>query len=124
MVGSHLRKPMVDQCGLPDTSPGNDCNDVYLPVRPCSLQKSDILISAKNITSSNRQSGYGNPFRCRSYGRLASGDTRSGRGCLLQVLTSDSASPVDSIYYRRDGLQKFSRILKSPPRVFLKESLE
>src|SRR6516225_2494985 len=113
MFGSHLREPMVDQCGLPDASPGNNCDDIDLPVCPCSIQEGDILISTKNITSSNRQSGYGNLFRCRSYGRLASSDTRSGRGCLLQVLTSDSTTPVDSICYRRHDLQKFSWVLKA-----------
>jgi hypothetical protein len=56
MFSSHPREPMVDERGLPDTGPGNDCNDVYLPVRPGSLQKSDILVSAKNITSCNGQS--------------------------------------------------------------------
>jgi hypothetical protein len=40
---------MVDERGFPDTGPGDDCNDVYLPVHPRSLQKSDILLSAKNI---------------------------------------------------------------------------
>src|SRR5215469_6064074 len=124
MFSSHLREPMVDQCGLSDPSPGNDRNDIDILVCPSTVQKSDILLPAKYIAAGNGQSGYGNLLRCRSYGRLASTSTRSGRGCLLQVLTSDSASPVDSIYYRRDGLQKFSRILKSPRRVFLKESLE
>src|SRR6516165_10149637 len=60
VFSSHSSEPMVDECRLSDTSPGNDCNDVYLLVRPCSLQKSDVLISAENITSGNRQPGYGN----------------------------------------------------------------
>src|SRR5215510_12430430 len=43
----HPSKPMVDQCGLPDTSPGNDGNHVDILVCPGAIQKSDILLSAK-----------------------------------------------------------------------------
>src|SRR6516162_7285239 len=51
---SHSSKPMVDQCGLPDTSPGNDRNNIYIPVCPCIIQKSNILLSTKKIASGNR----------------------------------------------------------------------
>src|SRR4029077_13579928 len=44
----------------------------------------------------------------------------SDRGHLLQALTSDSTPRVDTVCYRRHRLQKFSRVLKSPRRVFLK----
>src|SRR5262245_2107704 len=57
-VSSHPPEPMVDEAGFPDTGPSNDCNDVYLPAHPRGLQKSDILIAAKNIASCNGQSGY------------------------------------------------------------------
>src|SRR5215469_121290 len=60
MVGSHLSQPMVNECGLPDPSPGNDGNDIGVPVCPCIVQKSDVLLSAEYITSCNGQSGYGN----------------------------------------------------------------
>ena len=42
---------MVDERGLPDPSPGNDCNDVDILVRPCKIQKSDILLSTKKIAA-------------------------------------------------------------------------
>src|SRR6516164_5778123 len=104
---------MIEERRLPKPSPGNDCNDVNLLICPRTIQEGDILLSTKKITSSNRQSGYGNIFRCRSYWRLASTDTRSGRGCLLQVLTSDSTPPLDCVPYRRNGVQKFGGILKA-----------
>jgi hypothetical protein len=44
---------MVDQRGLPDTGPGNDCNDIDMLVCPCIIEESDILLSPKNIASSN-----------------------------------------------------------------------
>jgi hypothetical protein len=33
---------MVDERGLPNTGPGNDRNDMYMLVRPCSIEESDI----------------------------------------------------------------------------------
>src|SRR5271165_1684936 len=123
MVSGHPSEPMVDQRGLSDPSPGNDCNDVDILVCPCTIQESDVLLSTKNIASRNRQSGYGNLLRCRSCGRLASSDTRRRWRCLLEALTSDSTPPVDSSCYRRYRLQKIGRVLKSPRRVSLKESL-
>ena len=57
MFSSHPSEPMVDERGLPDTSPGNDCNDIYMLVCPCIIQESDILLSTKNIASGNGQSG-------------------------------------------------------------------
>jgi len=83
MVSSHPSEPMVNQRGLSDPSPCNNCNDVDILVCPCTIQKSDILLSTKNITSCNGQSGYGNLLRCKSCWRLASSDTRSGRERLV-----------------------------------------
>jgi hypothetical protein len=42
---------MVNERGLSDPSPGNNCNDVDILVCPCTIQKSDILLSTKNIAS-------------------------------------------------------------------------
>jgi hypothetical protein len=39
---------MVDQCGLPDSTPGNDCNHIDVLVCPCSIEESNILLSTKN----------------------------------------------------------------------------
>jgi hypothetical protein len=47
---------MIDERRLPDTSPGNDGNDIYLLVRPGTIQESDILLSTKHIASRNGQS--------------------------------------------------------------------
>src|ERR1700680_2976625 len=105
MFSRHPSKPMVGERGLPDPSPSNDCNDVYVRVSPCTIQKNDILLSTKNIASGNRQSGYGNLLWCKSCGPLASSDTRIGRGRLPQTLTSDSTPCVESTYYRRYRLQ-------------------
>ena len=49
MFCSHPSKPLVDESGLPDTSPGNYCNDIYNLVCPCVIQEGDILLSIKNI---------------------------------------------------------------------------
>ena len=104
---------MVNERGFSDPSPGNDCNDIDMLLCPCAIQESDILLSTKNIASGNGQSGYGNLVRCKSCWRLASSDTRSGRGRLLQALTSDSTPCVDSARYRRHRLQKFGRSLET-----------
>jgi hypothetical protein len=53
MVSSKPSEPMVDERGLPDASPGNDCNDIYLLVCPRIIQESDILLSTKHIASGN-----------------------------------------------------------------------
>src|ERR1700722_12038158 len=53
ILSSHPPEPMIDQRGLPDTSPSHDCHDIYMSVCPCVNQKSDILLSSKNITSCN-----------------------------------------------------------------------
>src|SRR5215469_273408 len=106
MFSSHLREPMVDQCGLSDPSPGNDRNDIDILVCPSTVQKSDILLPAKYIAAGNGQSGYGNLLRCKSYGRLASTDTRISQGRPLQALTIDSTPHVDSGCYGRYCLQQ------------------
>src|ERR1700730_4117735 len=123
MFSSHPSEPMVNERGLSDPGPGNDCNDIYILVCPCTIQKTDILLSTKNITSGNGQSGYGNLLRCKSCWRLASFDTRSGRG-RLQFLRSDSTPCVDSACYRRHRLQKLARVLKTPSWMFLQQALQ
>src|SRR5580704_4573702 len=55
MFSSHVSEPMVDERGLADTSPGNDRNDIYVLIRPCIIQESDIFLAAKNIASGNGQ---------------------------------------------------------------------
>src|SRR6266481_9442652 len=60
MVSSHPSEPMVNQRGLSDPSPCNNCNDGDILVCPCTIQKSQILLPPKNIASCNWQSGYGN----------------------------------------------------------------
>src|SRR5271166_4551085 len=99
MFSSHASEPMVDERRLSDPSPSNDCNDVDILVCPCTIQKSEILLSTKNISSCNGQSGYGNLLRCKSCWRLASSDTRIVRGFFLEALTSDSMPSVDSACY-------------------------
>src|SRR6516162_2998408 len=66
MFSSHSSKPMVDQNGLPDTGPGNDRNDVDFLLCPCTVQKSDVLLSTKDVASCNRQSADGNLLRTQS----------------------------------------------------------
>ena len=109
MLSSHPSEPMVDQRGFPDTTPGTDCNDVDILVCPCTIQKSEILLSTKNITSCNGQSGYGKLLRCKSCWRLASSDARSGGGPFQYALTSDSTPCVDSACYGRYRLQQLVR---------------
>jgi hypothetical protein len=96
MFSSLSPEPMVDERRLPDPSPGNDCNNVYVLVCPGVVQEGDILFPTKNIAAGDRQSGYGNLLRCKSCWRLASSDMRSGRGRLQEALTSDSTPCVDS----------------------------
>jgi hypothetical protein len=57
MVSSHPSEPMVNERRLSDPSPSNDCNYVDILVCPCTIQKSGILLSTKNIFSRNGQSG-------------------------------------------------------------------
>src|SRR6516165_1106740 len=54
----HPAKPMVDQRRLPNPSPGNDGNDVYMLIRPGIIEESDILLTTKQIRSGNGQSRY------------------------------------------------------------------
>src|SRR5262249_54895508 len=119
MLSSHPSQPMVDERGLSDPGPGNDCNDVDFLLGPRMIQKSDILLSTKNITSRNGQSGHRNFFRSKFYWRLASSGTRSGRRCLPQVLTSDFTPRVDSACYGRYRLQQLVRSLETLCRIFL-----
>src|SRR5271157_3721580 len=72
LFSSHPPQPMVNKRGLPDPSPGNDCNDIYFAVYPRVIQENDILLSAKNFASCNGQSGYGNLLRRESCWRPAS----------------------------------------------------
>src|SRR5258705_10343679 len=39
MFSPHPSEPMVDERRLPDPCPGNDCNDVYPLLCPCTIQK-------------------------------------------------------------------------------------
>src|SRR5258707_15575960 len=89
MVSSHPSEPMVNKRRFSDPRPGYDRNDIYIAVCPCLIQERDILLSTKNITSCNRQSGDGNLLRCKSSWRLASSDTRRGRECLPKAVTID-----------------------------------
>src|SRR5271165_365056 len=63
MVSSHSSEPVVNERRLSDPSPGNDCNDVDILVCPCTIQKSDILLSTEDVASCNRQPGYRDLFR-------------------------------------------------------------
>src|SRR5271168_820512 len=45
---SHAPEPMVDERRLSHPSPGNDCNDIGRLVCPCTIQKSNILLSTKH----------------------------------------------------------------------------
>jgi hypothetical protein len=47
VFSSHSSEPMVDQRRFSDSAPGNNCNNIDLLVRPCIVQESDILLSAK-----------------------------------------------------------------------------
>src|SRR5580704_16964664 len=47
MVSSHASEPMVNERRLSDPSPRDDCHDIYILVRPCIIQESDILLSTK-----------------------------------------------------------------------------
>src|SRR5271166_4170017 len=53
LVGCQAPQPVVNERGLPDTSPGNDCNDIYTRVFPCIVQKGDIFLSAKKLAPCN-----------------------------------------------------------------------
>src|ERR1700730_3475224 len=53
MFSSHPSEPMVEECRLPNPCPGNNCDDIYLWICPGSVQEGDILLSPKNIFSSN-----------------------------------------------------------------------
>ena len=48
----------------------------------------------------------------------------AARGRLPEALTSDSTPCVDSACYRRNRLQKFGRVLKALPRVFLEKQFK
>src|SRR5260370_10485193 len=80
VFSSHSPQPMVDQRGLPDTSPGDDANDVHMLVRQRSIQESDILLSPKNIAACNGQSRYGDFLRSQFCWLPASRGARFGNG--------------------------------------------
>ena len=119
MFSSHSSEPMVNESGLPDARPGHDGNDIDLRLLPSSVQESDVVLSTKNLASCNGQSGHRNFRRSQSSRRPASSDARSGRERLVEDVTSDSTSYVDSACYRRYRLQKFGRALETPGWVFL-----
>ena len=96
LFSRHPSEPVINERRLPNTRPGNDCNDIYVSVGPGSIQESDILLSTKNIASRNGQSRYGNFLRSQSCWRPASSETQISRGRLLQAQASDSTPRVDS----------------------------
>src|SRR6516164_6577058 len=53
VFSSHSSEPMVDKRRLSDTSPGNDGNDIGILVCPGTIQKREVLLSTKQITSGN-----------------------------------------------------------------------
>src|SRR5271167_849301 len=53
MFSSHPSKPMVNERGFADASPGDNRNDIYLLICPCTIQERDIFLSTKNIASRN-----------------------------------------------------------------------
>src|ERR1700720_1334151 len=65
VLSGHPSQPVVDQRRFADASPGDDCHDIYPWVCPRTIQKSDVLVSTKNITSGNGQSGYRNFLRSK-----------------------------------------------------------
>jgi hypothetical protein len=121
MLGSHPSEPMIDKRRLTDASPRNDCYDVDSLLCPRTIQKSDILLSTKNLTSCNGQSGYRNFLGSQYILRLASYSSRIPRERLLQALTSDSTTRIDSACYRRHRLQQLVRSPETLCRIFLKE---
>src|SRR5690242_14056604 len=44
----HPSEPMVDQRGLSDTSPSNDCDYIDILVCPCCIQQGNIFIPTKD----------------------------------------------------------------------------
>src|ERR1700693_954169 len=65
VFSSHTPEPMVDQRGLPASSPDNDGNDVDMLNCPGVIQASNILLSTEQIGSRNRQSCYRDFLRPR-----------------------------------------------------------
>src|ERR1700751_5540787 len=124
VFSSHSPEPTVDKSGLPDTSPSDDANDVYVLVRQRSIQESDILLSPKNIASGNRQSGYRNFLRSQSGRRPAYGGVRFSHGCFPQALKIDRMATGDRPRYRRYKLQQFGRSLEALYRVFVQQRFE
>src|SRR6516165_7205877 len=124
MFSSHSSEPMVDERRLSDPGPGNNRDDVDILACPCTIQKSDVLLSTKQIGSGNRQFGYRNLLGSLSYRRLTSSSTRSCSRHLPQGLTSDSKPCVDGACYRGYRLEKLTRVLKAPTGVFLKKHFE
>src|ERR1700751_3996873 len=124
MFSSHASEQMVNKRGLPDPSPGNDCNDVDILVCPCTSVQRDFFLSTKNSASGNGQCGYGNLLRRRFCQPLASYCRRSHWEHLLQALTSDSTACFDSTCYRGYRPQQLVRSPETLCRIFLKEFLK
>src|SRR6516164_5249960 len=124
VFSSHSSQPMVNERRFSDSAPGSNCNNVDLLVCPGIVQESDVLFTTKKITSCDRQSAYGNLLWTKSRWPLASFDTRSGRGRLLQVPTHDPTWCLDSICDRRYRLQQLVWGLETLCRIFLKEFLK
>src|SRR6516164_10329067 len=48
VFSSHPSEPMVNQCGLPDTGPSNDRDDIDILVCPCCIQERNIFPPTKD----------------------------------------------------------------------------
>src|SRR6516164_4192181 len=59
MFGRQVPEPLVNQRGFADTLPGHDGHDIDLRVSPGRIQKSQVLLSTKDLACSNGQSSYG-----------------------------------------------------------------
>ena len=122
ILSRHSSEPVVNERKLTDTSPRNNCNDIYLLVCPCLIQESDIFLSTKQIAPCYGQSCYGNFLWSPSRSRCASSEAQMGNGRLLEALGRDSTPRIDRACYYRYHFQKLGRSLKTPPGILLKST--
>src|SRR5215471_1097670 len=71
MLGSHQPEPVVNQRGLSNPGPGNDCYDVDILVCPGSIQESNVFFPPKNIARCDGQFCHRNLFWSESRRRSA-----------------------------------------------------
>ena len=57
VMRSHGSKPVIDKRRLPNTTPGNDRNDIDTGICPGSIQECENLLAAKKLASGHRRSG-------------------------------------------------------------------